>query len=281
MSNQMKLRWILGFFFVLTLSLLVYFQEYLLTRLGNELLKRNPSPAFSEPAKIERIWLDSFFQIHIRGFSGQLKTRHDPVPIRIEQMDCEGSLPGTLWGDPLVCRLDSVVISNSSNQNIHGALVFQPGKNWRMDFTAQAESIDLQDVAWLDPDHLQGSSGSMKGTLTLRSHARGSPFFAMDFKIVEPGGKIQSEFFDLLRPFLPLSAPKDLLNKEDTAKRLMRYTRASLQLRTLQADKMSGTFRILLPDLPVDLNVNLEIRIDEDNAFFELARILGQFEVRT
>ncbi len=281
MSSRLRLSWIFLILFALTLGLLIYFQENLLTHLGNTFLKQQSSPTFSEPAKIERIWLDRFFQIHIRGFSGDLKTRQDPAPIRIENIDCEGSVWGVLQGETLVCHLTPIRVADSVNQKISGTLLFQGGTHWRLDFTAQAESMDLKDVIWLDPDHLKGSSGRMTGTLILRSQAQGSPFFVLDFRAVEPGGKLQSEFFELLRPFLPLTAPKDLLNKEGSGKRLMRYTRASLTLRTIQADKMSGIFRILLPDFPVNLNVNLEIRIDEDNAFFELARLMGYFEVRS
>ena len=56
------------------------------------------------------------------------------------------------------------------------------------------------------------------------------------------------------------------------------YQSADLRATLASADTLKVFLHLLIPDYNLDLNLNLEIHIDKDNAFPELARLMGLLE---
>ncbi len=278
-----KRNWIIRIFFLILLTVCFgafHFREKILTHLLTQSLNRSLANSLAEPLTLERVYLDSHFQIHLSHLALKLKTKKEAVPLQIESADFQGSLLDLLMGKTVLLEINNIVIANSPRQGFQVKALIQSGKNWQTEFRGDLRALDLENIVWLDPDHLKGSSGRISGLIQGSVSAANGLSFSTDLKVSEPGGKVQAEFFDLLSPYLPRTSKDKTLTQIVEGKRVVRYSRAALRLHTLKADTLKGVFRILIPEYNVDLNVNLVVHLDKNNAFAELAELLGQIEVR-
>ncbi|MSR78172.1 MAG: hypothetical protein EXS63_08140 [Candidatus Omnitrophica bacterium] len=247
------------------------------------LLNQNTQDAFHRTVRLEGAHIDSLLQLHIRNLQAEITSKNGAaVPIEMASLDSEGPLWAPLAGIPLTFHWKNLRIARSREPGVHGSLLLQGGlTSWKINVRGQVESLDLQDLVWMDPEHFKGASGKIKGLIAGEGGALVDPSLELRLEIVKPGGKLPASTFDLFRPYLPQSVLETKLNKLSPSSRLIGYNRASFWIKNMSADKMKAEIHILAPDYPLDLNVNMEIRLDEKNAFLELAQIMGLLEVKS
>lgn len=219
------------------------------------------------------------FTLALQGLTAELKTRDAQTALAIREIVSEDSLLGFLTGQPVRFRFRGLKTGRSSYEGGEGLLTVRGGKDAFMDFRCDVKSLGLEDLTWLNPSSLEGSTGMLKGTLTLRSDARRDPVLGMELLVQEPGGLIQAQFFDVLRPYLPAFKEEQKLRALTAEKKLLPYRNAALIVSMKESDRMKVFLHIMIPGYNVNLNLNLEIKADKKNAFTEIAQLMGLFEV--
>lgn len=234
---------------------------------------------FEGSLRLEKAGVDRHMKLSVTNIRAQLKTREGSVPFQIESLISEEPLTHFARNLPVRFRFQGLRTAASQYEGAEGLLTVLGGKDGYVDFRSEVKSLGLEDLTWLNPDNLEGSTGRMTGHMTFRSDARQDPALGMELLIQEPGGRIQAQFFDLLLPYLPEFKNVDKIKTLASQKSLVKYKNAALIVTLKESDKMKVFLHIMIPDYNISLNLNLEIRTDKKNAFMEIAQLLGLFEV--
>lgn len=234
---------------------------------------------FEGSLRLGKAGVDRHMKLTIEGVRAELKTRDGKVPFHVEKVVSEDSLWGFVTGKPVHFRFTGLRTAASRYEGAEGLVTVLGGKDGYVDFRSEVKSLGLEDLTWINPDSLEGSTGRMTGSITFRSDARQDPVLGMEFLVQEPGGRIQAQFFDLLLPYLPQFKNVEKIQTLASKKSLLNYKNAALMVSLKESDKMKVFLHIMIPDYNVNLNLNLEIRADKKNAFMEIAQLLGLFEV--
>ena len=166
-------------------------------------------------------------------------------------------------------------------EGIRGKALWQGGKDWKFELHAEADRVALSDFQWVNPENLGGASGDLQGEITFKTDAHENTGFEVHLRVPEPGGNIPSKFFDLLLPYLPQLKNQEKIQEIRAIHRLLAYRNADLEIKLLASDKMKIAFHILIPDYNVDLHLKVDVRLDEKNAFRQLAQLAGLMQVTT
>ena len=93
--------------------------------------------------------------------------------------------------------------------------------------------------------------------------AQQAPELDCALRIDEPGGLVQTKVFEWLVPYLPTT---EEIRRLSARSELIGYRRASLELHGLRDDRLKGLFRIDIPSYNLIVNLNLEIKVDDETA---------------
>ncbi len=234
---------------------------------------------FEGSLRLEKAGVNKQMKLNVTNIRAELKTADGKVPFQIENLVSEDPLTHFLRNRPVTFRFTGLRTAASQYKGAEGVLTVLGGKEGYVDFRSEVKELGLEDITWLNPDNLEGSTGRMTGHMTFRSDARQDPALGMELLIQEPGGRIQAQFFDLLLPYLPQFKNVDKIKTLASQKSLVKYKNAALIVTLKESDKMKVFLHIMIPDYNISLNLNLEIRTDKKNAFMEIAQLLGLFEV--
>jgi len=243
--------------------------------LFERLANRSAKEYFEGSLRVEKVSLDRHFKIRLTGITGKLQTRHGPVPLAVKSLESQDTLFLFIFQKPVHFIFEGIRPEISSRIGISGDFTIQTGPASRFELTADLGKTSLEDWQWLDPQNLGGATGAMKGSLTFRQVSGREPEFSMDLEAPEPGGNIQARFFDLFLPYLPASLQKERVQEVSKSQQLVRYGRAALRVNLPQSDNMKILLQIFVPAYNLKLTLNALIRIDEKNAFSQIARVMG------
>ena len=245
------------------------------------ILNRNAKEFFAGSIRVGKISFDRRLRVRLEGISGAFQTRQGPVPLEVRSLASENSLLLLLSAKPVRFVVEGIHPRGSVRQGMKGTFSFRGGKDWQFEFLADFNDTDLEDLRWIDPQNLGGATGDVKGTIKYLQSAESDPVFEMKLDAPEPGGALQAKFFDLFLPYLPQSAEKErvarLVTKEQ---RLVKYQTAGLEVQMPQSDRMKILLRILVLDYNLKLTLNVDIKTDSKDTFFQIARIMGLIEVK-
>jgi hypothetical protein len=163
----------------------------------------------------------------------------------------------------------------AEGRGVVGVLRVRGERQGFCDMKADVRSLDLGDIEWVNPENLAGSAGEMKGSFTFRVDAGGRPFCEIRLRVEEPGGKLQARFFETLKPYLPQLAVQQKVEEIAGKQALVDFREAELRLDLAESDRMKIFLHIAVPDYNLDLNLNIELRVDSENAFADVAGLVG------
>lgn len=235
---------------------------------------------FAGTLRLSQGYLDRKLRIHMFGFRGDFQTANGPVPIEIQSLESRDPLTRLAAGAPVLFTFKGARPALSKFEGIRGMALLKGGRDGRFKLRAKIVDLGLEDVAWLNPENLQGSSGRMTGFITLRSDARKDPVFGLQIKVSEPGGHIQAKFFDLLLPYLPSMKTREEVSRLAAEAGLMVYRKAEFSMQLDEPDKLKVFFHIEVPDYNLHLNLNILIRTDEKNSFMKLTQMMGLVQIK-
>lgn len=254
-------------------------REALLTGGLTQILNRSTAEYFQGTIRLKRVSLDRSLKLKVEGFEGTLKTDHGFFPLEIAQVESRGPVYRVFAKEGLFFDFKNVRPQGVSRQGVHGQLLFYAGREWFSRMQLEVEALGLEDIQWLDPQNLSGSSGEMKGSITFVVDYKNEIGFYSDLKVKEPGGLLQERFFESLKPYLP-----QMTRIEGKVKRggkdMVSFRTAHLNVRLLESDTLIGLFQIQIPEYNLNLNLNLTVKLDEKNAFTQLFDLMGLIKVQ-
>ncbi|HXV27659.1 MAG TPA: hypothetical protein VD913_01705 [bacterium] len=263
---------LLGFLFayrhVLTVSILEY------------LFNRNTKEFFEGTVRLSGVRLEPNGRLLIDRFDGNLQTGAGAVPLEIRQIRSENSVIHYFSKGGFRLNFKSLRPSYSPREGVDGVLILRGGKAWFFDLKATVRGIDLEDIVTFNPEFLEGSRGKMRGELSLYSAYGEDPRISAALSVEKPGGKLQSQFFEGIFPYLPKSVAKKQVKKLSNARELVDFDNAKLEINVPRSDRIKVFLHILVPDYNLNLNLNMEIRVDDKEVLTELFQIMGIIRVK-
>jgi hypothetical protein len=246
-----------------------------------DLANRSAKEYFDGSLRIEKVSLDRYLKVRLTGITGNFKTRRGPVPLEIASVESQDPVYFFITEKPVRFIFSGFRPRGCSRPGTSGTFMIQSGKDWRIEFDANLSATDLEDWQWLEPDNLEGSTGSMKGAISFRQSAGQEAEFSMDLEAPQPGGHIQARFFDIFLPYLPTTVQKQKVQKVVQSKELVRYDQAALKVSLPQSDNLKILLEIFIPVYNLKLKLNANIKTDQKDAFAQIARIMGLIEVKS
>ena len=236
----------------------------------NAALKEN----FANSVRLSGVHVSRRGRLDIARLEAVWQTPNGPFPLELESVKSETPLSDILSRKPMVISFQHLKPLHSSYSGVRGRVTAWPFSKGRFEIEAEVEGLGLEELAGLEPVNLGGSSGSLAGKMLIRLEEGGEQDFHLELSSPEPGGRIQARFFDALKPYLPQADYKNILkriSRQDT----VAYKHAALNLGRTDPRKINLLFKILVPDYNLDLNLNVEVRVEEENAFLQIAQIMG------
>lgn len=254
------------------------YHQVVLQHLANSSVNQNTQKLFSGSARIDRFWISRDLRIHGMGFHALLNS--DQGPIAIEVSDFESTAPFYRYflRNGLEIIFSGAKPSASEGLGFMGTLRTGNRPKPFLHLKTHLEGVDFKDVTWVNNDNLAGATGQLKGEIEYRVEDN-RPFFKGTLNVAEPGGKIQARFFDLLTPYLPKSQVKSAVKKISAEKGLVTYQTASAEVSLLTPTELKVLLHIMIPVYNLVLNLNITIRLDDENAFNQIAQIAGMIKV--
>jgi len=232
---------------------------------------------FAGTLKLDQASIGRDFRLRMSGLRGELVTQERPVAIELQSLSSQEPLYQLLFLKPIHFGFSGLKPAGSLNPGISGQVEALAKKNWAFALYANIDSLGLEDIIWVNPDGLAGSSGRMVGVVEVKADASGHSEFKMELAVPEPGGSLQARFFDSVTPYLP-KTKKKTKNKAETlaaTHETIGYREAQLTAQLAQDDQVKMLLRIMIPDYNLKLNLTLLVKVDEKNAFLKLFQLLG------
>lgn len=237
-------------------------------------LNRNTKALFKDSLRVEKVRLEKNLEIQIDHLHGKLQTEGGPLPFQIKSINSEGPVTDFFSQEGLVLNFKEARTADSKYGGIHGSYRFRGGREGFFEIKAEVQGLGLEELEPLNPENLRGSSGEIKGEITIRQGAKGV-FLRANLRIDEPGGRLQARFLDLLKPYLPQMGVKEKVEQILAAGGGVDFRIASLEMELVESEKMKVLLHLAIPDYNLDLHFNIEVRVDEKNAFLQLAELGG------
>ncbi len=249
-----------------------HFRDPLLERTLEKSLNALYADFFAGSLELEDVHLDESFKLSIGTLHGNWQTADRVFPVEIRDIRVQDSVFNFLLRRPVRLTFDSLRPRHSPHPGVRGEARLIPAAGT---FTLDADFLGLylEELVALDPEHLKGSSGALKGHFHLLVPAEGEPEFELKLRIEEPGGRLQARFFDLLLPYLP-AADRTALESIGGLK-TVKYRKADLNVALAGAETVNVLLSIAVPDYNLNLNLNLKILVESGEVFAKLAELLG------
>jgi len=232
---------------------------------------------FAGTLKVGRAHIGRDLRLRLTGIQGELVTREKPVAVELQSVESIEPLYRLLFLKPVHFAFTRLKPTGSPHPGVSGKAQVRAGFKWDFTLEANVESLGLEDITWVNPDSLAGSSGRMMGTLEVKADYTGHSEFKMELSVPEPGGSLQARFFDSVTPYLPKTKKKSKKNAETLAAthETIGYQQADLTAQLENDDQVKMLLRIMIPDYNLKLNLTLLVKVDEKNAFLKLFQLLG------
>lgn len=261
------------------MSLLLWFlQPEPLRTLTEQLINLSTTEYFDGSARLTRMKINSDLTFEMTGLTADYQTPEGAVPIEVENIRSIDPLHFFAQNKKVRFLFSGAKPASSIETGINGEASIDLQKNGYFELDANIEDLSLEHFIWLNPDNLKGASGKMRGFARFETDANENLRFELEVKL-EEGGTIQARFFDTLTPYLPELKEQRKVRQLIKADRLVNYREAKLTMALKDATTMKIFFHILIPDYNLNLNLNVEVLVDAENAFLQVAELLGLIRI--
>lgn len=266
-------------FLAIGLSLAVLFtglHQKALKKILEFSLNQNAKEFFSGTLRIGDFHIDRNLHIHMGDIHGQFQPEKGSTSFLIRSVQSAEPVTNYFSSNGLMLRFSGLRFSSSSGPDgIEGSYKIRGGRDWFVHIEVEVLKLGLEEVEWINPANLHGSSGLMTGNISFRSDSKGKIEFQTKLQIKEPGGELQARFFDLLLPYLPQAALKRKVRTMAHQFETIHFQSALVNADMNQPDQIKILFQIFIPDYNLNLNLNIEVRVEEENSFMKLAELMG------
>ncbi len=229
--------------------------------------------------KVGRAWLDRGFKFNLENIRLGILSEKGANTLLIGRVYTNESILKVYRAGGVPFSVEGVKFAASPYEGLRGHGTVRAGRDWMFRFDSHIDALGLEEMDWLNPENLSGTTGRIAGTFALGANAAGEIIFSLRTRVEEPGGQIQARMFEALLPYLPQSVERAKLKIISGQQAFVRYREADFGLDLAGKDRLKVLFRILIPEYNLKLNLNVEIRVDKENAFADLAKLIGLIKV--
>lgn len=230
-------------------------------------------PFLAAPLSIEGVSLDPSLSLSIHQIKVPWKTAEGTFFFEISNLHVLNPLTDFLLRRPIKITFETLRPLNSVHPGMTGRMTLFQDALGTVEVQAEFLGLYLEEMIALNPENLTGAKGKLTGLFYLRATESGDQEFHLELKSEPPGGKLQARFFDVLVPFLP-SAQKQVMEAVRKAG-TVHYQEADVDMRRISPTSINLVLHLLIPDYNLNLNLNVELRVESEDAFFELAQLMG------
>jgi hypothetical protein len=282
MPRARKVFW-LGFvllIFVVAFGSVFRFRQAIFRKSLEYALNQNSKDFFVDTIRIQEARLDRHLRIHIQGLKAYLVAENGLVSLQAASIESENSILNFFSEEGLRLRFEGLRPSMSEQAGIRGVCRIRGGPQGLFQLKASIEALDFEYLVWLNPEFLMGSSGVIQGEIFLEAQTGKEPQFQSYLQVKEPGGRVQSRFFKLFTPYLPNTPLRKELKQIASVEELVQYKEGVLQIGIAESDKIKVFLHTVVPEYNLDLNVQIDIRLDEKHALMQLAQLIGLMKLQ-
>ncbi len=269
-SSRFLLFSILLFLVLVGVGIYIQAPQKLLHRLVEHQLNVHTQEVFRDTLAVKKVYLDRHLQLTLIGVSAYAYKNDDPIALQVIRIQSLGPITNLLIQRPLLFQFVGLKLGEYDEDAINGTLRFQNGEHWNMRLEADVEQLSLDSLVWLNPTYLQGSTGKLTGVLHLALAADEAPELHSDLEVVKPGGKVRSNLFDLLAPYMPNKQQIQALIQSD---KLVAYTTADLEIDWIKPEEVGVLLRMEVPTYNLNINLNIVIRVDNLQGVLQLMQL--------
>lgn len=234
---------------------------------------------FEDTLNLEGLEIDSYLRASVQEISGSWQSPEGPFAFTLENLRILDPVTFFLTGKPVHLTFERFAPAGSAQPGISGKAVLYNDKAGTLELEADFIGLHLEELTALNPETLQGSSGRLTGSLYVKALAEGSPELRIHLKVTPPGGRLQARFFEILVPYLP-AGQKAILDKM-SASNTVEYKEADIQVSLGGPETVNLVFHILVPDYNLNLNLNVALRVESQEMFFQLANVFGLIRIES
>jgi hypothetical protein len=260
-------------------GLLLWTDTPLESRFLEQLINLASREYFGGSLRLKDGAIDRRFALRLSGIRASLLTETGSAPLELEALSSQSSLFEIFGRNGLFLPFEGLRPRGSRHEGLGGFVRLKQGRTFSYHLTAQIRALDLAEIRWLNPDNLSGSAGVIRGSMILLGSSDGQNGF--EFKIESAEGSLQSRFFQPFLPYLPPVPEKKKLKSLARSEEIVAFQEGSLQAAMPAPDRLKIFMHIVVPDYTMNLNLNLEVKIDEENAFLQLAHWMGLARIQT
>ncbi|HNV87126.1 MAG TPA: hypothetical protein PKL97_09235 [Candidatus Omnitrophota bacterium] len=265
----------IGVILVIAVALAVA-HRFLLKTLIEYNLNRSAGEVFMHSLRIGSVRLDRDFRIRIDSLTGFLYTDAETVPVEIQTLHSEDPVWNLFRESGLSLIATGIRFKNSRRQKIGATLWLRGGFRPESVLRIDLKKLELDEIYWIDPADLSGLTGRLEGKLILKNPSPETFSLKLKLKVNAPGGHIKAGTFEPLLPYLPESLQREYVKElTENPFLLIHYDDAAFELDLTESDRMKIFLHMTVPDYNLVLNLNVELKLDEENAFLRLLELLS------
>ena len=265
-------------FSIVVIGMLLLFLAYrpLLKILIEYNLNRNAGEAFRHSLKIGDVHLDRDLKIRIQSLSGLLYTEKEAVPFEIRTLRSENPATDLFFESDLSLIATGICFKNSERQKINGTLWLRGGLQPEFVIKINLKKLELDEISWIDPENLSGLTGKLQGKLILRTSFPEELSLKLKLNVDAPGGHLKARAFEPFLSYLPESLQREYVKElTENSSSFIHYEDAAFELDLSHSDRMKIFLHMTVPDYNLVLNLRIELRLDEENAFLHFWELLN------
>lgn len=275
MKNKFRFSAFASLCAILLAASAVHFHGFFLRSLLEFQINRDNREIFCGSIKIPKAEFTPGLGIRIEGLRGGIKTDTGFVPFQIPLVFSENRVTDLFSSQGLLLRFEKFQFKALRDRGVGGTLRLKSGRLWSSELEAEVKSLDLEEFEWLNPENLSGATGELRGRFILKTGADRDPELLLELKVEEPGGTLPSKAFSPLLAYLPESLQREYVRELTSDSGLIRYSSGVFRVDLSRADRMKLFLHMAIPDYNLDINLNLEIRVEEADTFSKIVQLMA------
>ena len=123
---------------------------------------------FKGSLRLNRVIIDKHSRLAILGIRGTLQSGGQPVRLEMASMVTDRLIPN-LFSRGTVIRFLGLRPQGSKNSGVQIRSEVKAGPHWSHHSAVKIQKLNLNEIQWLNPDNLEGSSGDFDGSIEIEA----------------------------------------------------------------------------------------------------------------
>lgn len=260
----------------------IYYElhQALLLRSLQFLANRFTDEVFSGSIRIRDARLTRELKLELEGITAEMHSRKGSVPIEIGSVRSQSSLLHLFDKASVLFTFDDAGLAHSRRAGAQGTFHVRLGNHWRFQLDSDIQEIGMEELEWIDPQSLHGASGTLSGKATAEAGQGIDPHFQLELRTDVSGGYVQARLLDSFLSYVPQTDKRDRIKLLVAQGGLVQFQRGILTIQLTDPRKLKILLSMMVLEYNLDLNLNVEVRVDSDRAFFQVAQLMGLITVQ-